>query len=245
MELLFILTFLLACISSILSGMAGGGGSYIMAPYWLFIGMTPAQGATTGASMAIAMSASSLFAFRRTGHLPNRKKLTIGLSLATLLASAVGAISLSHVDVEAFKAVLACVTLVSVPLSFVNRRALVVRARWRTIGLVLLFLLLVVSSIIASSAFSLLISLGLTHLFGLGLIESTALRRVIGLVQSGAIFAVLVAQGNFLPFHAIAGCVGGALGSYIGTRIAIGGGEVFAKYTLAAGALISGVILLI
>lgn len=44
MELLFIATFLVAFISSILSGLAGGGGGFMMAPYWLIAGMTPAQG---------------------------------------------------------------------------------------------------------------------------------------------------------------------------------------------------------
>lgn len=35
MEFIYIATFFVALISSILSGMAGGGGGFIMAPYWL------------------------------------------------------------------------------------------------------------------------------------------------------------------------------------------------------------------
>ena len=64
MELTYIVTSLVAFTSSILSGIAGGGGGFIVAPYWLLIGMTPVQGATTGAFMAIGMGTSSLAAFR-------------------------------------------------------------------------------------------------------------------------------------------------------------------------------------
>lgn len=70
------------------------------------------------------------------------------------------------------------------------------------------------------------------------------MRRLIGAVQSVIIFTILAWQGNFLVFHAIAGVVGGTIGSYISTRFAIKKGEDFAKYALAVGALVGVVALL-
>ena len=105
-------------------------------------------------------------------------------------------------------------------------------------------IILFASSVITSSIFSILITLGLVQIFNLTVIESTAMRRLIGAVQSVIIFTILAWQGNFLVFHAIAGIVGGTIGSYMGTRFAIKKGEGFAKYALAVGAFVGAVALL-
>ena len=244
MEFIYLATFLVAFISSILSGIAGGGGGYLMAPYWLLSGMTPAQGATTGGFMAIGMGASSLAAFRTTDHFPRNKKLSIVLTLITVIASVIGALTLTHIETSSFKTILAVITVLSLPMLFIDRCKITLNKRHRDIGIALLVLLLLASSIITSSAFSVLIAIGLSQLFNLSILQSTALRRLIGLVQSVVIFSILAFQGNFLLFHAIAAIIGGSAGSYLGTRFAIKKGEDFAKYALAVGATIGAVALL-
>jgi uncharacterized membrane protein YfcA len=244
MDLMYLATFFVALTSSILSGIAGGGGGYIMAPYWLVSGMTPAQGATTGGFMAIGMGASSLAAFRQTDHFPRNKRQTFALSAVTVIASVIGALTLSHIEVDSFKTILAALTLLSIPLLFIDRRRIQLTIQHKKIGIILLVIILFASSIIASSAFSILVAIGLTQLFNLTLLQSTALRRLIGLVQSAVVFSVLAWQGNFLVIHALVAIVGGSVGSYVGTKFAITKGEGFAKYTLALGALIGATALL-
>jgi uncharacterized membrane protein YfcA len=245
MEFIYVATFFVALISSILSGIAGGGGGYLMAPYWLLSGMTPAQGATTGGFMAIGMGVSSLAAFRKTDHFPRNKKLSIVLTFITVITSIIGAITLTHIEISSFKTILAIITLLSIPMLFIDRRNIKLTKRHRNIGIALLVLLLLVSSIIASSAFSILIAIGLSQLFNLSILQSTALRRLIGLVQSVVIFVILALQGNLLLIHAVAAIVGGSAGSYLGTKFAIKKGENFAMYALAAGAVIGAVTLLV
>lgn len=244
MELIYLATFHVALISSILSGVAGGGGGYLMAPYWLIAGMTPAQGATTGGFMAIGMGASSLAAFHNTSHFPRNKKFSLVLTVITIFTSIIGAITLTHIEASSFKTILAVVTVLSIPMLFIDRNKIKLSKRYRNIGIALLMLLLLVSSIITSSAFSILITIGLSQLFSLSIMQSTALRRLIGLVQSAVIFAILAFQGNFLLLHALLAIIGGSAGSYIGTRFAIKKGENFAKYALAAGAVIGAILLL-
>ncbi len=244
MEIIYLATFFVALISSILSGIAGGGGGYLMAPYWLIAGMTPAQGATTGGFMAIGMGASSLAAFRKTDHLPRSKKLSVALTTVTIIASIFGAITLTHIDVNSFRTFLAIITILSIPMLFIDRSKITLSKRHRTIGIAVLVLLLLIGSIITSSAFSILITIGLSQLFNLSILQSTALRRLIGTVQSAVIFAVLAPQGNFLLIHAVVAIIGGSIGSYFGTKFAINKGENFAKYALAIGALIGAIALL-
>ena len=243
MELVYVATFIVAFISSILSGLAGGGGGFIMAPYWLLSGMTPAQGATTGAFMALGMGGSSLAAFRGSGHMPQNKKLVISLLIMTFIASAIGPFFLQRIDTEVFKPVLAILTIASLPLLFIKRKDIHISKQNETIGIVLLGALLLASSFITSSAFSIFIAIVLAQVFKLSILQSTALRRIIGIVQSAVIFGVLAWLGNFLWPHAIAGILGGALGSYIGTKLAIKKGEKFAKYALAVGAVTSSIAL--
>lgn len=245
MDLIYLATFAVAFISSILSGIAGGGGGFIMAPYWLISGMTPAQGATTGAFMALGMGGSSLAAFRGTGHMPQNKKFTIALLIMTLVTSAIGPFFLQQISVEVFKPILAVLTLLSLPLLFTNRKAIHISRQHKIMGIILLGILLLASSFITSSAFSIFIAIVLSQVFRLSTLQSTALRRIIGLVQSTVIFAVLLSLGNFLWPHAVAGILGGSLGSYVGTKLAIRKGERFAKYALAFGAIISSLALLL
>ena len=244
MELIYIATFIVAFISSILSGVAGGGGGFVMAPYWLLSGMTPAQGATTGAFMALGMGGSSLAAFHGSGHMPRNKKLTVALLIMTLLASMVGPFFIQHISVDVFKPILAVLTILSVPLLFVNRSDIHISKRNKVIGIILIGILLLASSFITSSAFSIFIAILLSQVFRLSTLQGTALRRVIGIVQSAVVFIILVWLGNFLWPHALAGIMGGSLGSYIGTKLAIKKGEKFAKYALALGAIISSLALL-
>jgi uncharacterized membrane protein YfcA len=245
MDILPIVTFFVALLSSILSGVAGGGGGFIVGPYWLLAGLTPAAGAASGAFMALGMGTSSLAAFRGSGHMPQSKKLIIALVIVSLLSSMIGPFFVHHINSEVFKPILALVTLLSLPFLFFNRKQRVFTIRNQAIGFVLLALLLLASSFVTSSAFFILIAIVLTQLFGLTVLQGTVVRRLIALVQAFVIFIILAALGNFVWTHAIAGLIGGSIGSYIGTRFAIRRGEQFATYMLMAGAIISSTLLLI
>lgn len=245
MDILYIATFAVAFISSILSGIAGGGGGFVMAPYWLISGMTPAQGATTGAFMATGMSISSVAAFRNTDHLPRNKRLFLILSLVTLAASILGAMLVPKIDIQAFKYILAIITISALPLLFIKPNLQHQFSKYSRVGLVLAILLLVIGSVITSSAFSILFALTLMTFFNMSALQMTALRRSIGVVQSIVLFVAFAVQGFFIWQHAIAGFVGGSIGSYIGTKYAIKKGETFAKYALALMSALGAIVLLI
>ncbi len=64
MDILIPVTFIVAFLSSIISGMSGGGGGFIMTPYYLLIGLSPQQ-IVAGASVAsLGLGSSSLIAMR-------------------------------------------------------------------------------------------------------------------------------------------------------------------------------------
>jgi len=245
LDILYIATFFVAFTSSILSGIAGGGGGFIMAPYWLISGMNPAQGATTGAFMATGMSISSIAAFKRTNHLPKNKKLLLILTTTTFLASILGAILIPKIDIHVFRHILAIITIAALPLLFIKPNMQHELNKHSHLGLTLAIILLVIGSIITSSAFSILFALTLMAFFNMSVLQMTALRRSVGVVQSMVLFITFAVQGFFIWQHAVAGFIGGSLGSYIGTKYAINKGEAFAKYALGAMSLIGAIVLLV
>ncbi len=245
MEPIYLATLLVALISSIFSGIAGGGGGFIMSPYWLLAGLSPAQGANVGSFTAIGMGVSSLAAFRKSEHLPKDTKLIVFLSIVAILASLIGAIVLPKIDVSLFTNTLAWITIAALPLLFIRRGNSHRFMKHRNIGIILLALLLVVGSIVMSSAFSILIALVMMSFLDLSVLKMTALRRLVTLSQSITLFIFLTLQGFFIWQHALAGLIGGSIGSYIGTKFAISRGEEFAKWTLAVGALLGAVALLL
>lgn len=245
MDPIYFATFSVALLSSLLSGIAGGGGGFIMAPYWLIGGMTPAQGATTGAFMATGMSMSSVAAFHKTDHFPRNKKLLYILLAATLVGSLLGAVILPKINIHAFKYILAAITISALPLLFIKPNVKQGFTQQQNLGLLLAIALLIIGSIITSSAFSILLALTLMAFFDMSVLQMTALRRVVGVVQSVVLFAAFAMQGYFIWQHAVAGLIGGSIGSYLGTKYAVKKGETFAKYALAIMSLIGAVALLV
>src|SRR5687768_13548616 len=204
MEFIYFATFFVALLSSILSGAAGGGGGFIMAPYWLLAGLSPAQGAATGAFMALGMGGSSLAAFKGSDYIPNKSKKFIGIILAiTFVMSLIGPFFLNTIQTETFKPILAVFTLLSLPILFYNRKNRVFTRRNQAIGFGLLALFLLASSFITSSLFSIFIAIVLSQLFGMSVLQGTVIRRQIGIVQSAVILIILISLGNFIWQHAL------------------------------------------
>ncbi|CAN5372054.1 TSUP family transporter [soil metagenome] len=245
MDVLIPLTFVVALLSSILSGMAGVGGGLIMQPFWLLIGLSPAQAAANASFLAFGIGGGSLTAFQKTKYLPGHKKLIIVLAVITVIASIIGALLLPYFEASSFKPALAILTILALPLLFINKKKLSSFKHSKRIGVILFSILVVAGSVTFSSTFWILIAIMLPTLFNLTILQSTVIRRIMGLVQAIIIFALLTISGNFAWTYAIAGIIGAFIGSYIGTRVAIAKGDVFARYALALMALVSAIALLI
>ena len=244
MDPLILLTFVVALLSSILSGMAGVGGGLIMQPYWLLIGLSPAQAAANSSFMVFGIGGGALTAFRKTKYLPENKKLVIILGIITVVASVIGALLIPHFEAQSFKPVIAVMTIAALPLLFIKKKKLPSTKRTQRLGILLFSILIVAGSITFSSTFWVLIAILLVRMFNLTILQNTVIRRIMGLIQAVVLFILLASIGNFVWPYAIEGIIGAIIGSYIGTRFAISKGEKFARYALAVAALISAIALL-
>lgn len=244
MDILIPVTFIVAFLSSIVSGMSGGGGGFIMTPYYLLIGLSPQQ-IVAGASVAsLGLGSSSLIAMRGK-QLINKRFLT-PLVILTIAFTLFAMLVLPKIQSGAFEIVIGMLLIVLAPSLFIKKASLQPGERSRKsilIGYIVYAVILFASSL--GGGLATLLFLPLMFLMGLSALQSNALRRVLMLIQAVIAFLMLLPQGYIIWGYALAALIGCYLGGHIGTKIALKRGERFIKYGLATVMVISGLVLLI
>lgn len=246
MELfLALLTFVIALITSVFSGMGGGGASFIMMPYMLFLGLPPANALATTKFGGVGTTLGSLAAFRGKGFI--NKKLVVPFLVITLICAVISAWLIPKIDSAAFEKTIGVVLLIMVPTLFIKKAAFQPGPRspkWIAAGFVLFTIFSFLQTLIGTGMGTIVV-LVLMYLFGLGALEANATKRLAQSVQAILIVIVLGLQGFLAWPHAIAGFAGSMIGSHIGAKIAIKKGNQFVKIILAAVMITSGLALLI
>lgn len=236
-------TFIVALLSSVISGMSGGGGGFIMTPYFLFIGLSPQQ-IVSGASVAsLGLGGSSLVAMR--GKQLLGKRFLWPLISITILATLLAMLALPKVGGAAFKTAIGMLLILLSPTLFIKKRGLQPGERSRKsiiAGYITYAIILFAASL--GSGLATLLFLPLMFLMGLSSLQANALRRVLMVIQALITFCVVAPQGYIVWSYTIASLLGCYLGGYIGTKIALRQGEQFVKYGLATIMVVSGLAIL-
>ncbi len=243
MDILIPVTFVVAFLSSIISGMSGGGGGFIMTPYYLLIGLTPQQ-IVAGASVAsLGLGSSSLVAMR--GRQLVTKEFLAPLAGLTIIFTLLAMLVLPQIQSGFFEIAIGILLLLLTPTLFIKKASLQPGARSKTSvawGYASYAAILFASSL--GSGLATLLFLPLMFLMGLDALQSNALRRILMLVQAAVAFCILLPQGYIVWSYALAALAGCYIGGFIGTKIALKRGERFVRYGLAGVMVVSGIVLL-
>jgi uncharacterized membrane protein YfcA len=245
MDLLVALTFLIAFVSSIFSGMSGGGGGFIIVPYFIAIGLTPAQALATAKLGGIGVSVGSLTVFKGKGLVD--KKYIWPFVIITLACAVISAWLIPQIDAALFQKIIGATLLVLTPTLFITKAAFQPGPRSRA---------MIIWGFIAYTFFSFaqttlgtgigtMIILVFMYLFGMNALRAAATKRVSQAVQAVVLFILLALQGLVVWTHAVVALIGTILGTHIGTHIAIKQGVTFVKYMLAGVMVVSGIALLL
>ncbi len=245
MEWLVVLTFFIGLLSSTLSGMSGGGGGFITIPYFLFIGLPPANALATAKMGGIGTSVGAISVFKGKGLV--HKGLVYKFMAITVVCSLISAWLIPRLDPTLFQKLIGIFLLLLTPTLFINKAAFQPghrSHRWVWAGFVLYSVFSFLQTLIGTGMGSILVLI-LMFVFGLGALESSATKRVAQSVQSVILFVLLAIQGLVFWAHGLAGLAGSVIGSHIGTHIALKKGNKFVKIMLAILMLTSGVALLL
>jgi uncharacterized protein len=244
-EFLPLVTFVLALAMGVLSGMSGGGANFIVMPYYIAIGLTPAQALATSKLSGLGSAVGTLTAFKGK-HLVDKRYL-IPFMTITFVCALVAAFLIPKIDEVLFQKIIGISLLVLAPTLFINKGKFQPGVRtkgWIMAGFVG-YTLATLAQTMVGSGLGTMINLVLMYLFGLGALQATATKRVTQTIQAVLLFVLLAIQGLVVWTHAIAGFIGASIGTHIGSEIALKRGVWFVRIMLAAVMLVSGVLLLL
>lgn len=244
MDILILATFIVAFLSSIVSGMSGGGGGFIMTPYFLLIGLTPQQ-IVAGASVAgLGLGGSSLVAMR--GRQLIDKRFLWPLAALTVISTISAMLLLPKIESGLFEKTIGILLIALSPTLFIKKQGFQPGERTRKsimLGYFVYAVILFASSL--GSGLATLLFLPLMFLMGLSALKANALRRVLMVIQAIVAFCIVLPQGYIVWGYALASLAGCYIGGFIGTKIALKKGDMFVKYGLAGVMAVSGLVLLV
>lgn len=244
-DLLPVAVFFVYFIASVLSGMAGGGGGFIVTPFLIFIGLTPQQSVATGKFASFGLTAGAIAAFK--GKMLEHKKLTAVVAAIAVAAGIVASLLVQKINNSSLQLVMGILILALVPVMLRKDRGVHRRKAsqfHQIIGGLLLALVLLLQGILSGGIGS-LVSVIFIIFFGLTSLEANALKRKASLILNTAVVVSLLTSGLINFKYGLSGMLGGLLGGYAGSKTALKKGDEFAKYALIIFMVISGVWLIL
>lgn len=241
---LIALTFIVSFIASVISGFGGGGGGFIMTPYYIWIGLTPQQAVATGKLGGVGVAAGALTAFK--GHGLVNKKHLAPLMAINLLCALIAARWLPHIDPSALQSAMGMALILLSPTLFINKKSFLPGQRSKVsiaIGYVLCTVITMAQTMMGAGVATLFL-LSLMFFFGMDALQANATKRVAQSVQAVLLAILLFFQGLVLVGHGLAAMAGSFIGCHIGSKFAIKKGADFVKVFLAITMAASGVLLL-
>jgi uncharacterized protein len=243
-ELLPFVVFAVTFGTSILSGMVGGGGGFIITPFYIAIGLTPQQSIATGKLGALGLDAGAIAAFR--GKIKTYKNFTLYLVITAAAVGLASSYFIRHIKNENLQLVMGIMNLVMVPLVFIKHHKLKSRRGhyiFRAFsGLAIVAILLLQG--VFSSGIGSLVNVFLILFFSFSALEASMIKRKASIALDVVVLAGLLGAGLINYKYGLIGMAGGLSGGFIGSRFALREGENFARYALAVFMVASGVWLI-
>ena len=240
-ELLPFVVFAVTFGASILSGMAGGGGGFIITPFLIAIGLTPQQSIATGKLGALGLDTGSIAAFRH--KIKENKKLLILLVILSIVVGAISSQAIRHIGNQHLQLTMGVLNLMMIPLLFIKHHGIQSRRRhflYQTLGIVTIIAVMLLQGIFSSGIGS-LINIFLIAFFGLSALEANLIKRKASLVSDVVVTAGLLGSGLINYKYGLIGMLAGLSGGYIGSQFALKEGEQFARYALMIFMLLAGI----
>lgn len=240
-----LLTFGIGVMASIVSGMAGGGGGLISAPFFILIGLPPQVAVATTKFGALGLTLGSMAKFRKTEHV--RKDFVIFLSFLSIVAAIVGSQILLASSNEYVERLVGVMMVVTVPFLFMKDLGLqsFKPTYWKEVfGYVSYFIVLVLQAAFGAGV-GMMLMVVMMGLLGFTALESSATRRIPGFILAIVSLGIYIFSDVVYYGHGLAMLAGMLVGGYVGSHIAVKKGDKFVKAVFAIVVVILGINLIV
>jgi uncharacterized membrane protein YfcA len=232
--------------ASILSGVAGAGGGFIMTPLMIALGLTPAQAVSTGKISGFSVTVGALNGLRKSTSKVAKGKIAAIMLLAFLIGL-VSPFAIKSLDNETYRITLGFILLFLIPVVIIRRtghRSYRPTAKQKTLGGVLLALSLLLQGIF-SGGLGTLVNLVLMSLLGMDATEANITKRWSQLILNATIVLGVIGSG-LIMWQVVAIMIPVTLvGGYMGGHMAVRRGNVFVMRITIGLMFISALYLII
>ena len=217
-------------VSGILSGIGGGGAGMLMIPAFILTGMSPLNAVATGKMNGLGANFGGLMAFRNGSHF--RKDIVRVMIPIAILVGVTTPFVFNRIESSTFQVILGVLLLLLTPTLFVKKKLSGLQQSHRIIGYIAYTFVITLQALFGTGVGTLAIFV-LTLLFGTSKLQANATKRAVSAILVPITFVALLFSGYVILSFGIVGMVSVFVGSNIGTKLAIKGGEQFATYAMA------------
>ncbi len=228
-------------ITSILGGIAGAGGGFIMTPLGIFLGLTPAQAVATGKLSGLSVTIGSLLGMKQMhGHVSKARVVPV-MALA-LLVGLLAPFAIKSLDSEIYRIILGFILLIMIPVVIFKKVGVKPHhPKWwqKVAGGVLLTVALFLQGIF-NGGLGTLVTVVLMSMMGMTALEANLTKRWSQLILNPAIILGVIGSGLIQWDVALVGVCSTFGGAYIGGKVAVDKGDTFVMKVMVGLMFVSG-----
>jgi hypothetical protein len=235
----------ISVIMSVLSGIAGAGGGFIMTPLSILLGLTPAQAVSSGKFNGLAVTLGSLGGLRvNRSHI--RKRGIVAISLLALAVGLIVPAVIKAFESQWYQITLGVIILLLIPVMVYKKVGLKPHrptGLQKSIGSILLAVSLFLQGVF-SGGLGTLVNIVLMGFLGMSAIEANITKRLSQVVLNVVIILGVLGSGLIYWPVVFIGMITATLGGYIGGHLALKKGDEFIM-TIMIGLMVLSALLLI
>ena len=231
-------------VATTLSGISGGGG-FIVTPVLIFLGLTPQQAIASGKLAAVALSLGSLQKLHKA-KLHNWRVVAPIMILAAVIGLA-APYFIVRLENDFYEKILGILLIVMIPVLYLTKSGQVKKElpqSFKTVGWVLIAVLLATSAIFSGGAGS-LVTVAMMMFLGMSALEANVTRRFSQLALNALVFLGVIGSGLMVWDVAVVGAISAFFGGQLGSHLALKKGDRFVLTFFAIFMFISGLVLLL
>ena len=241
----FVILGIASITMSVFSGIAGGGGGFIMTPLLIFLGLTPAQAVSTGKISGLTVSIGALGGMRSIHGQLSKWRIIPVMALAFFVGLLVPFV-IKSLDSDAYRIALGIILLLMIPVLLVKKVGLssYTPKTWQKyVGSGLLAVAMFLQGVF-SGGLGTLVSVVLMSMLGMTATEANVTKRWSQLILNstivvGVLFSGLIVWQVLLVLIPLS-----ILGGYLGGKIAVKKGNKFVLDVMIILMVISALLLI-
>lgn len=233
-------------LTSIMSGIVGAGGGFIMTPLSIFLGLTPAQAVSTGKLSGLSTTLGSLSGLRKSKEKVHYSRI-LPVMMIALAIGLLTPLVITSMDGDVYRKSLGIILLLMIPVVIYKKVGVKPHhpKPWqKIIGNGLLAVALFLQGVF-SGGLGTLVNLVLMGMLGMSAIEANITKRWSQLVLNTTIIFGVLGSGLILWHIAFIGIFVTFVGSYIGGRLATKKGDQFIMNTMIGLMIVSAIFLIV